>query len=52
MGIVYAEITLRNVSDEMECKIGIRMEGMDLIINPRGEELVGAHGDEAMYYVI
>jgi len=29
----------------------IPLEGMDLTINPRGEELVGVHGDEINYSV-
>ena len=27
----------------------IPLEAMDLIVNPRGEELVGAHGDQIMH---
>jgi len=27
------------------------MEGMDLIVHPRKEEVVGAHGDTALYMV-
>ena len=27
----------------------IPLEAMDLIINPRGEELIGAHGDQIMH---
>ena len=29
----------------------IPMEAMDVMINPRGEELVGVHGDEILHYV-
>ena len=29
----------------------IPMEAMDLIVNPKGEEVVGAHGDEIEIYI-
>jgi hypothetical protein len=47
MSLVYTEITLKNADDILLG--GIPMEAMDLTVNPRKEEVVGAHGDDEIH---
>jgi hypothetical protein len=49
MSLVYTEITLKNADDIL---LGaIPMEAMDLTVNPRKEEVVGAHGDDEIHKI-
>jgi len=62
MGMVRAEITLKNPLDEGYARDGyirqedillgaIPLEGLDLMVNPVTQELVGIHGDDVEYIV-
>ena len=50
MGLVHTEITLKNGIDMIMVLLGaIPLEAMDLTINPRTEEVTGAHGDQIVH---
>jgi hypothetical protein len=52
MGIVHAEITMRNSGTPDVLLGAIPLEDMDLVVNPAKQELIGAHGDEVITSVV